>query len=203
MKKGGGSRKGSAFERLVCVRLSQWFSHGERTDLFWRTSGSGARSTVKAKTGQTIANSAGDIRYADIEGKPLIDIVTFELKAGYRESESMALLELLPNRKLTMFGQFIDQAIESSKQVNTPYWAVIQKRNQKEILIHVPNNLIAEISLFLDSDLMGASLSNKIIPSQTTLYSYKDEVLDVFSTTFDLFCQHVPPDFFKQRSPNI
>lgn len=83
MKPGGGSRKGSAFERHVCKTLSLWVSNGARTDCFWRGASSGGRATVhlaKAPGGKVIGGryrrkqapvrQAGDIFATSPEGEP-------------------------------------------------------------------------------------------------------------------------------------
>ncbi|MDR2170699.1 MAG: hypothetical protein LBP59_11195 [Planctomycetaceae bacterium] len=195
MKKGGGSRKGSAFERQICIELSEWFSEGKRTDLFWRNLGSGARSTVKSKKGISIANSAGDIGYLDVAGKPLTDKITFELKAGYSKAETTSLVDSLAHQKSPQLAQFIEQAINSSKQANTPYWAVIQKRNQKKVLIHVPLHFILDVRKSTSSLPVWA-----VTPSQET--TYKDKLGDyvfVHTMPFELFCKNMPVSFFHDN----
>jgi hypothetical protein len=49
-----GSRKGSLFERSTCRALSLWVSDGQDSNLFWRTGGSGNRSTMARKRGGKI-----------------------------------------------------------------------------------------------------------------------------------------------------
>jgi hypothetical protein len=68
---GKKSKKGSAFERSTLKELSTWFSKGERDDIFWRTAGSGARATTRAKTGKMTADSAGDITAIHSSGKAI------------------------------------------------------------------------------------------------------------------------------------
>ena len=70
--------KGSQFERQIAKELSKWFSRGERDDLFWRTAGSGARATTRMKQNIDTANSAGDLGFLHLEGKPFIDICLIE-----------------------------------------------------------------------------------------------------------------------------
>lgn len=68
MKPGGGSRKGSAYERFVATRLSTWWTMGERDDVFWRTHSSGARATQRAKRGKTTNSQLCDICSTDPMG---------------------------------------------------------------------------------------------------------------------------------------
>jgi len=85
MRKGGGKQKGSAFERLLCKRLSLWLSRGERDDLFWRSAMSGGRATLqlrqdiqnKAQSGDLTAISAEAYAFAEhhfIEAKHYRDL---------------------------------------------------------------------------------------------------------------------------------
>lgn len=83
MKKGGGSNKGSAFERELCKKFSLWVSDGNRDDLYWRTAGSGARASVRGKKEMATANSCGDMGCLDPEGAWLTDSFMFEFKRGY------------------------------------------------------------------------------------------------------------------------
>jgi hypothetical protein len=71
-KGGGGARKGAAFERKLCVALSNWVSGGKQKDLFWRTSMSGGRATVMRRKGEHVRQS-GDICAVAPEGHPFTD----------------------------------------------------------------------------------------------------------------------------------
>lgn len=79
MKKGRGNAKGSAFERKVCKLLSLWVSRGRRTDLFWRTSASGARATVARRRG-VVVRQGGDICAVAPRGHTLTDTWYLECK---------------------------------------------------------------------------------------------------------------------------
>ena len=57
-----GKAKGGAFERKICKMLSLWLSEGESTDLFVRSSSSGARATITYQTsGTKLKSQASDI----------------------------------------------------------------------------------------------------------------------------------------------
>lgn len=78
--KGMGKRKGSAFEREICKRLSLWVSGGKKADLFWRSAMSGGRATVARKKGGMV-RQAGDITATTPEGHVLTDAWYIECKA--------------------------------------------------------------------------------------------------------------------------
>lgn len=75
--------KGSKFERKIAQKLSLWWTDNERDDIFYLTSGSGARATQRKKKGVDTANSSGDIGIIDPIGKPFIDMFLIEVKSGY------------------------------------------------------------------------------------------------------------------------
>jgi hypothetical protein len=91
MKQGGGKRKGSQFERDICVKLSHWLSNASRNDLLWRSALSGGRSTVAYAKGMTLASQAGDISAVDPLGAPFISKFYVELKF-YRDLKYAGLI---------------------------------------------------------------------------------------------------------------
>ena len=177
-------RKGSSFERTVCRQLSLWFSYGKNEDLFYRTAGSGARSTSRAKKGKTTANSAGDIGYLDAAGKPLIEAITFELKCGYNNTDTTSLIDTTPGRKRPQLLEFIEQAVDSAKNAQSKYWAVIHKRNGKQALIHFPMSLWQQIQeLFVNRGNL-----------QITYVSATE--CEIVSMPFATFLEMVSPELF-------
>ena len=60
--------KGGNFERDICKALSLWYTYGEDDNIFWRTSGSGNRATVRTKKGQKTKYDYGDITFSNPDG---------------------------------------------------------------------------------------------------------------------------------------
>ena len=88
MRPGGGSNKGSGFERDVCRLLSLWVTHGDRNSVFWRSAGSGSMAT-RAKAGHSVREvQSGDIAAVDGDGH-------FLIKAFYIECKFYKSLDLL------------------------------------------------------------------------------------------------------------
>jgi len=85
--------KGSDWERTVSKRFSLWWTDGDRDDIFWRTSVSGARATIRAKQGKKTKNQYGDLSFTDPIGKPLIDYFLVELKRGYPDLGVLLLID--------------------------------------------------------------------------------------------------------------
>ena len=177
-------RKGSSFEKEICKQLSLWFSHDEREDLFYRTAGSGARSTSRAKRGKTTANSAGDIGYLDASGKPLMEAITFELKCGYNNTDTTSLIDTAPGRKRPQLLEFIEQAVDSAKNAQSKYWAVIHKRNGKQALIHFPMS-------------MWQQIQELVVNRGNLQITYVSaDVHEIVSMPFATFLKIVPPELF-------
>ena len=80
MKRGRGKSKGSAYERVICKKLSLWLSKGKRKDLFWRAAMSGGRATLGKKRGENLAHQAGDICAVHPDGHELTNTYFIECK---------------------------------------------------------------------------------------------------------------------------
>jgi len=129
------AQKGSGFERAICKQLSLWYSNKETNSVFWRTSTSGARATVRAKKGLATPNSYGDISAIDPIGVPLIDLVSIELKRGY--SGQLTIQDLLDsNQKKPLLLKFWEQA-ERDRLVGKRKWSwlIFQRDRRKACLV--------------------------------------------------------------------
>jgi len=133
-----GSAKGSSFERHICKLLSLWWTENERDDVFWRTSGSGARAKTRSKKNQTTFGQYGDVQAIDPIGQPLIDLCTIEIKTGYSKYSYADLLDRTPNHKIQMYEKFIEQAQTDCHNAEAFSWLLITKRNRRETLICFP-----------------------------------------------------------------
>lgn len=133
--------KGSQFERDICRELSLWWTGGERDDIFWRTSQSGGRSTTRAKKGKKTFGQSGDIQAVDPLGRPLLDLVTIELKKGYNRESAFQCLDNLPRGGLyheTQWEKFIGQARGGAVSAGSPFWFLIHKRDHRATMIFMP-----------------------------------------------------------------
>ena len=139
--------KGATFERSVCVQLSEWFSYGKRDDLFWRTHGSGARATTRHKKGLQTPGQHGDIAATDSNGKPLIDVLTFSLKRGYKGVSIQDLFDLPPTSKRREFERWIFEAYDSHKSAGSYAWGIIVKRDRRDTLFLAPDYLFQQMKI--------------------------------------------------------
>lgn len=136
--------KGGEFERQVCRMISKWWSGGRHDDLFWRSSQSGGRATVRHRKGKRTRGHESDITATDDVGLPLIRTITFELKRGYNKDTLHNLIDRprkpknqkKPNTQT--YEDWIAQATAAAERAKTPYWAIIHRRDGREPTILVP-----------------------------------------------------------------
>lgn len=151
--------KGSAFEREICRALTDWWTRDPESDvLFWRTAMSGGRATVRRKKGKkTTKSHCGDIGALTDEGKPLTDLITFELKRGYRSANLHDLLDRTENSAIQTYEGWINQAKAAADAAGTPFWAIIHKRDRKEITLLVPQKLLDKLDPHYEKDVWPAA----------------------------------------------
>ena len=136
------SSKGSAFEREICKKLSMWWTDGKRDDVFWRSSNSGGRATMRAKSGKRTHGHCGDIAAVDPIGAPLTSLVTLELKRGYTGTSFADVIDKPAHAKQNMFEAFVEQAETASVLSGSQFWALITRRNKKIALIFIPKEFL-------------------------------------------------------------
>jgi len=143
--------KGSAFEREIATDLSLWWSGGERDDIFWRTSGSGARAKTRSYVGKTTYGQHGDIGILDPIGSPLTRLCNIELKVGYNKWSIMDVLDKPERAAKQLLEQFLDKTIEDASLGGTPYPCLITHRDKRVSLIFYPRAFHVEIENFCGS----------------------------------------------------
>jgi hypothetical protein len=138
--------KGGQFEREICRTLSNWWTGDKEDDLFWRTSQSGGRATVRGRKGKGTRGHCGDITATDDAGLPLVKLITFELKRGYANNSHIdSLLDRPKKAKQQVIEAWIEQARLAAGRAGTPYWAIIHRRDRREACIYIPYSLYATL----------------------------------------------------------
>jgi len=137
--------KGGAFEREISKELSLWWTHGSRDDIFWRSTSSGGRATVRKKAGKSTHGSYGDITALDPIGQPFLDVFTVEVKRGY--SRKICLLDCMDKKDgpKPLIIQWVEQAQKSAKAARSPHWLIIMKRDRRDKLVICPMKLFDEL----------------------------------------------------------
>lgn len=189
------SLKGSAFERKISEILSLWWSDNTRTDIFYRTSGSGARAKKRGRAGKSTAGQHGDISAIDPVGKPLIDVFTIELKCGYPKATLQDLLDKPDTAKLQKWEEWIHQATESRKHACSCSWMLIVKRDRREILVAFPSYIYDDLQRY------GASLHLSEVPRMTLQYIKKKKKKNA-NTTVSITVMRLD-DFILNVTPSV
>ena len=187
MKRGGGKSKGSQFERDICILLSKWWTGGERDDIFWRSTISGGRATQRAKSGKKTNGQYGDVQATDPLGKPLIDLLSVEIKRGYRDASIADLLDL-GGKKKTIWHDWIRQALHEMDLAGAWAYLLIVKRDFRETIVLMPKEVWRKVG-DLDEARPGALLRVWI----------RGVEKDLYVTTLDEFLRCVSPSHVKQR----
>lgn len=135
------AKKGSSFEREFAKRLSLWWTDNEMDDVFWRSSNSGGRATLRGKSNQSTYMQAGDIAATRPEGNLLLEVMTFELKRGYPKCNIHDSLDKMDSHKPTQWEMFWQQSRTSATLNKSFSHVLITKRDRRQAMIWMPRNL--------------------------------------------------------------
>jgi hypothetical protein len=149
------SKKGSGYERDVCRQLSRWWTNGERDDVFWRTPGSGAMATSRAKQGKQTFGQFGDVQAVDPVGAQLISWATIEIKRGYSGESFGAILD----GPCSQWGKWVEKAESDSRRAISEGWAIIAKRDRRMPVICCPAYLYESIDMPDPANTLGGPVA--------------------------------------------
>ena len=183
--------KGQEFERQICKQFSLWISEGKRDDVFWRTSGSGARSTSRMKKQISTENSAGDIGYIDSIGKPFIDKFLVEIKRGY--SSEIELLGSIDGKKEPLLLKWFNKAEEERKNAGRDFTLLITKRNHKSSCIW-----FNKATIIFFEDYCGIMKSYKYKYKYGSIYYPKDGI-ELYTMLLGDWFSWVSPGMFENE----
>ena len=125
MKKGGGKRKGSSFERVIAKDLSLWITGGSNEGIFWRTHSSGSLGTISKRRLEY-----GDIMAIDDLGKPLTDNYNIECRHG----KCLDLRHFIHPVKGSSIIQLINEGRTNAEATKRkPLWII--KEQGRDILV--------------------------------------------------------------------
>lgn len=138
----GKGQKGNKFEREFCKQLSLWWSWNKRDDIFWRTSASGARATIRSRKNIKTADSYGDITAMRKSGKLLTQNCLIELKRGYttkKGKKNISWIDVLNiidttkniKTKPALYEWWL-KAEKQAKEAKRKYILIIFRRDRKE-----------------------------------------------------------------------
>jgi hypothetical protein len=163
MKRGKGNIKGSAWERAIATRLSEWWSEGKDSDMFWRTHSSGARATLKFKKGKVLKSQIGDITSTDSRGAFLLKCFTISLKRGYPRVSLQDLVDTLEKGSEAAIGGWIRECEDHSVQAKSVGWLLIIRKDRRQALIIMPGYMLLNMDRYLTVCLSKISPHVKIL----------------------------------------
>lgn len=134
-------QKGGQYERDLCRQLSNWWTNGKHSDVFWRTSQSGGRATTRAKSGQRTRGQEGDIAATHPSGLPFTRLFTIESKRGYPKHNPMFMIAPSKREGKKGFAEFIVQAKNAAGRAQTPFWLIIHRWDQRGAVVYFPYRL--------------------------------------------------------------
>lgn len=188
------STKGSQFERRICGMLSRWWTNDpKRDDVFWRSSGSGARAKTRGRRNRYTYGQSGDITAVDPIGAELISMFTFELKKGYNAHTLGHAIDRLSS-KPSEFENWILQARESAGQAGSKTWALITQRDRRECLITMPRVVHTRLYSYR-SAMQSSPMSNFCM---AMVLSDTPQPVMIATEPLEEFLDNVEPDFIRR-----
>jgi len=176
--------KGSNFEREICKKISLWWTDGDNDGVFWRTSGSGARASVRSKKGLNTMGH-GDVQATDPIGQPLIDLCSIELKRGYNKA---IINDFIDSKKKSELRVFIEQAITDCRlREDESEWILLVKRDRKDVV------LFTSFYFFKDFSVINQGLKAIKFPIIQMRVKINKRWMNIVATRFDDFLSHVTP----------
>ena len=182
-----GKGKGPRFERELSRDLSLWISDGKRDDIIWRTAGSGARATIRRKTGRTTANSCGDLKAEHSMALPLFEYCTIEAKNGYKDYSIQDLLDKPCTKKLRTVEEFYKQAVTDSCSAGVPFALLIMKKDRRLPIIAIPTEIYDQFEYDLECAYAHFSGNKNIAP--LTFMALEDFFKEITFKQFINYCK--------------
>lgn len=182
--------KGGSYEREVCKLLSDWWEPG-RDDIFWRSSNSGGRATMRRRRGKSTFGHCGDIAATDPIGQPLIRWAAIECKRGYNRYSPMDALDRLANTLPMQWEEFITQAKEAATNAQAVTWLLIYRRDKRRAMVFLERQTLKSLRE------LGAF---ETLPGMFSQFQFKHEgaSLTVCAMRLDSFLAEVKPEHIKK-----
>jgi hypothetical protein len=187
---GSKSKKGSSFEREMCVRLSKWWSKGEREDIFWRSSGSGARAKVRGRQGKLTEGQHGDISAIHPSGGLFVKLFTVELKRGYSKHTIFDCMDKEKKAAPQEFEKWFQQVHESMQHSKTLGWMIIQKRDRRRAFVFYSFSVYQKFF----ADLISLRRPTLHINMRVKMSDGKKQELIIMGCPLDNFLKVITPE---------
>lgn len=138
-KKRNKAKKGGQYERELSRDISLWMSHGKNDNCVWRSSNSGGRATVRAKTGKETKEHASDFSAVNKIGRMFLRRFTPELKRGYNAKGNVFINDCVTaaERKVHTLRDWIKQVQRCQKKTGTPHWILIHRPDNRKAIVYM------------------------------------------------------------------
>jgi len=167
--------KGQNDERETAKEISLWWSHNKRSDLVWRTAGSGARATVRTKKRKKTAYQYGDLTFMDTIIKPLFDLMLFELKRGYtRDIDTLSFVDAMITKKGPLLLQWWLKAEKERQSANRRFSVIIFKRDRHEKCIMMSSEFFVYLENLNGIFTKPMLMVNQVIGQTLVIISFDD-----------------------------
>jgi len=146
--------KGSSFERLICDRLSLWWTGDADASVFWRSSNSGGRATVRSRKGKRTDHHHGDIASTDPSSAPFTELLVAECKKGYNRLTIADMLDKPKPVKGKMvkvfpkkgkapasYQEWFRKVRVSQRATGAFSWLLIHRRDRREPVVFFSQRL--------------------------------------------------------------
>lgn len=189
--------KGAGYEREVCYSLSKWWTGSDDDCVFWRSSQSGGRATVRGRKGKKTSGHCGDVCATDPSADPLMKVVTIEVKRGYGKDSLFNILDRQPTRKNSGFEDWLVQAITAATRADSKYWMIIARRTQKRAMVFFPFKLWQRLMRY-----PGDNQEPEPCPFLTLhcplKIGKKTKTIEFVGMLFDQFLEQIPAKWFRK-----
>lgn len=195
-----GKNKGNTFERLICTQLSLWWSKGIRDDIFWRTSNSGGRATIRSQRNKTTKSHYGDICAVDPIGQPLLDLAVIEAKRGYKEATIGCLVDRPRKINQQTFEGWIQQCIEAMDNAESFAWLLIVKRDRREAMVYMPSYLWTHLLEYGDTE---ANWIPQVMFHGKIKIGKHFRKINIIGTHLDIWLKNITPEHILKAKKEI
>lgn len=182
--------KGGNWERTFSKFLSLWWSNGKRDDVFWRSQTSGGRATQRKKSGQDTFGQYGDIAAVHPKGRPLLEVICFELKNGYHTTHAINVVDS-PGNNEKQFTEWVTKAHRDAERSGSFSWALVHQRKGRCPVVYFPARLWSLLNLQNEVFSSDLSLSSEFYPER------------IFCVRMDEFFQAVTPERVRKQRKRI
>lgn len=186
--------KGSDYEREIAKALSMWWTEDEHDAVFWRSSNSGGRATVRSQKGKKTQGQEGDLTATDPIGKPLTDLCLIELKRGYKGASVYDLLDYTESRKgKQVWTGFFQQINRAQVHSGCPYFMLITRRDAHTSIITIPFTLFVHLRSY------GLHPSSHI----RSKVEVDNAEMDVISMRLENFFSFCDPNWIRENKHEL